>query len=513
MEQDFLTGHADALGSKLAVVDDRPGGGIRTRTFAELEAAANRLANGMRALGVTQGDKVLWCGQNSLPVVELTHATRKIGATAVPLNYRLADDEAAYVTDNSDSVLVVADAPYAPVFDRIRSDTPQVREVLIFDGDPLPGQLRLDDILGDDHVPDHEGPPGAAMIYTSGTTGRPKGVSRTGAGDPTQVARMVEHVGYRPDDVYLTTGPLYHSGPGGFAGISALLGNTVVLQHKFDAVDWLRLVDTYGVSSTFSAPTPIRLVCNVDAEEFDRYDVSTMRIMIANAAPWSHALKLAYLERFPEDSLWEVYGSTEMGVNSILAPPDQRRKPGSCGKPAPGVDIVLVDDDGNEVDRPHVPGELFVRSKTVFDTYYKAPEKYAEEHRGDLHTVGDIAYFDEEGFYFICDRKKDMVISGGMNIYPAEIEAALETSPDIFDVAVFGIPSEEWGESVHALVVRSPGSDVDADGVIAHAREHLAGYKVPRSVAFIDELPRTGSGKILKRELRAPYWAGHGTSV
>jgi len=353
----------------------------------------------------------------------------------------------------------------------------------------------------------------ATMIYTSGTTGKPKGAVRAGAGDPRQTAGLVALIGYRQDDIYLTTGPLYHSGPGGFANAAHQLGNTVIVQHHFDPEDWLRLVDTYRVSSTFSAPTPIRMVCNLAPDVKDRYDRSSMRIMLANAAPWSMALKKLYLADFPPQSLWELYGSTELGVDTLLAPADQLRKPGSCGLAAPGVELKLVAEDGAEITEPHVPGELYVRSASVFSTYYKAEDKYEEDRRGEFHTVGDIAYRDEEGYYYICDRKKDMIISGGMNIYPAEIEAALEQHPDIFDVAVFGVPSDEWGESVHAVVVPAAGRTLTEQDVIAFARQHLAGYKVPRSVTFVDALPRTGSGKILKRELRAPFWAGLDSQV
>ena len=287
----------------------------------------------------------------------------------------------------------------------------------------------------------------------------------------------------------------------------------MLVQRKFDAEDWPRLVDKYKVTSTFSAPTPIRLICNVPAEVKAKYDRSSMRVMIANAAPWSMALKKAYVEDFPADSLWEVYGSTELGVDTILAPADQLRKPGSCGQPAPGVELALFDDQGNGVTDPNTPGELYVRSASVFSTYYKAEDKYQEDTRGDYHTVGDVAYFDDEGYFYIADRKKDMIISGGMNIYPAEIEAALELHANIFDVAVFGVPSEEWGESVHAVVVAQPAGSLTEADVITFAREKLAGYKIPRSVSFMDELPRTGSGKILKRELRAPFWAGQERQV
>jgi len=506
---DILSLHAAASPDKPAVIDDRPGSAASTLTFAELNAAANRLAHVLRDVGMAPGDKVVWCGQNSIGIVTAMHGARKAAATAVPLNYRLTPEEAAYVVDNSDASVVFVDAEFADLFATIRPQTPKVREILVFDGgnaDALCAAASADELPPAPDV-------AATMIYTSGTTGHPKGAVRRSAGDPAQGAALLQLIGYRPDDVYLTTGPLYHSGPGGFMGVAHTLGNTVVLQRKFDAEDWLRLVDTYKVSSTFSAPTPIRLVCNLPDDVKAKYDVTSMRVMIANAAPWSFALKQAYLADFPADSLFEVYGSTELGVDTVLLPADQLRKPGSCGQPAPGVELKLFDDDGKEVTEPNVPGELFVRSASVFSTYHKADDKYDEDRRGDYHTVGDVAYRDEDGFIYICDRKKDMIISGGMNIYPAEIEAALEQHADIFDAAVFGIPSDDWGESVHAIVVVRPGAVLDDAGVMAHARDHLAGYKVPRSISFMDELPRTGSGKILKRVLREPFWEGRDTRV
>jgi fatty-acyl-CoA synthase/long-chain acyl-CoA synthetase len=352
-----------------------------------------------------------------------------------------------------------------------------------------------------------------SMLYTSGTTGRPKGAVRR-ATDPAAIRPLLDLVGHVPDDVYITTGPLYHSGPGGYLGIAHLLSNTAVLQRKFDAEDWLRLIATYRASMTFAAPTPIRMVVNLPAEVKARYDRSSMRRMIANAAPWPFALKEAYLRDFPEDSLWEAYGSTELGVDTVLAPADQRRKPGSCGRPAPGVEIALFDADGREVTEAGVPGEVYVRSLHNFDTYYKAADKFESGRRGDFLSVGDIAYRDEEGYYFICDRKNDMIISGGMNVYPAEIEAALERHPRILMAAAFGIPSEHWGESVHAVVVPTvDGPALAAEEVMAFARQHLADFKVPRSVTFAADLPHTGSGKILRRVLRDPFWAGHRTRV
>ena len=419
--------------------------------------------------------------------------------------------------DHSDAEIAYVDAEYAHLFAGLVGELESLRHVIVFGGPAPAGMLGEDVIVGASELPPDVGDDtgaGATMIYTSGTTGKPKGAVRHAA-DPETGLALVSLLGYRPDDVYLTSGPLYHSGPSAFMGASLLFGATIVLQRKFDARDWLRLVEKYKVSSTFSAPALVRMVCALPEEVKAKYDRSSMRVMLANAAPWSFALKQQYVADFPPESLWEIYGSTELGVDCVLKPEDQMRKPGSCGQPAPGIEIVLFDEDGNEVTGtgPDHPGELYVRSKGVFNEYYKQKESYDANSRGDFHTVGDIAYRDDEGYLYICDRKSDMIISAGMNIYPAEIEAALEQHPAIYDVAVFGIPSEEWGEAVHATVVLAPGTSLTAEEIAAFGKEHLASYKVPRSVDFLDELPRTGSGKILKRQLRAPYWAGRTAQV
>jgi long-chain acyl-CoA synthetase len=518
---DLLALHAQATPDKLAVVDDHDGV-VRRLTWAQLDAEANRLGHVLLDRGVRPGGKVAWCGQNSVGVVVLLAAAHRLGATAVPVNYRFTDDEATYVVSHSDAAVVYVDAELAPMLARIRAEIPAVQSVLVFDGSsPNPADpwfAAADELIAaapasPPEVGDAAGA-AATMIYTSGTTGKPKGALRRAASvDMAAIGALVALIGYSGDDVYLTTGPLYHSGPLGLMTLAQALGQTVVVQRKFDPEDWLRLVETYRCTSTFSAPTPIRAICNLPADVLDRYDRSSMRIMIANAAPWSIALKQRYLEVFPPESLFELYGSTELGINTILLPGDQLRKPGSCGKEVPMVEIRLYDEDGNIVTGvgPDAAGELYVRSSSVFDDYYKQHDRYAEDHRDGFQTVGDIAYRDEEGYLYICDRKRDMVISGGVNIYPAEVEAALELHPEVYEAAVFGIPSDEWGEAVHAVVVPRPGSALDenrdADVLIAHARQHLAGFKVPRSVDWLDELPKTGSGKILKRELRAKYWS------
>jgi acyl-CoA synthetase (AMP-forming)/AMP-acid ligase II len=516
---DLLSIYAESQPDKLAVVEDRGGGDVVRWTYAELEAEANRLGNALVSLGVTPGEKVLWCGPNSRQVVAVVNAARKAGAVAVPLNYRLTAEEALYVIDNSDATIAYVDAEHAPMFAALRDRLGKLRQVIVYGG-AEPAGMRGDDFVaaasaGPPAEPDAGEGTGATMIYTSGTTGKPKGAVRRLRPDNAAVIGLIGLIGYTPDDIYLTSGPLYHSGPGGFMGVAFALGQTIVVQRKFDPEDWLRLVDTYRVSSTFSAPALIRMVCSLPPEVKARYDRSSMKRMIANAAPWSFALKRLYLADFPEDSLWEVYGSTELGVDTVLEPKDQLRKPGSCGKPAPGADVRLFDADGSEVTGtgPDHPGELYVRSTVVFDEYYKRKESYDAARRGDFYTVGDIAYRDDEGYYYICDRKNDMIITGGMNVYPAEIEAVLEQHPAIYEAAVFGIPSPEWGEAVHATVVPRPGASLSEQDVMSFSREHLAGYKTPRSVSFTEELPRTGSGKILKRVLRAPYWAGHDSKL
>jgi acyl-CoA synthetase (AMP-forming)/AMP-acid ligase II len=521
MPEDILSVYARSQPDKPGVIDDRPDGTVRTWTYAELDAQSNRVANLLLSVGAGPARKVLWCGPNSPEVVAVMSATRKIGAVAVPLNYRLTPEEALYVINHSDAEIAYVDREYAPMFAAFRDQLETVRHIIVVGGpDPeTPGATLTDaDIAAAPAEPPDVGdavPAGGTMIYTSGTTGKPKGAVRSGPPDPEVFGALLNLIGYRPDDIYITSGPLYHSGPSAFLGAALLFGQTIIVQRKFDAEDWLRLVDKYQATSTFSAPAPVRMICALPAEVKDRYDRSSVRVMIANAAPWSYALKQRYVADFPPRSLFEVYGSTELGVDTVLLPEDQMRKPGSCGRPAPGIEIMLVGGDGHQVTGtgPDHPGEVFVRSKVTFSAYYKNDASYQSNSRGDFHTVGDIAYWDDEGYLYICDRKTDMMISGGMNIYPAEIEAALDRHPEIYDVAVFGIPSDEWGEVVHATVVRSPGSSLTAEEITAFAREHLAGYKVPRSVDFTDELPRTGSGKILKRQLRAPYWAGRPAQV
>src|SRR5487761_1033334 len=365
---------------------DRPDGTVITWTYAELEAQANRVANLLLALGAGPGTKVLWCGPISLQVVAVMNATRKIGAVAVPLNYRLTPEEACYVINHSDAEVVYVDYEHVAMFAALRGQLAKVRHIIAVGG-PAPLAMLTDaDIAAAPASAPASAPAGVgseggggSMIYTSGTTGKPKGAFRTRPQDPAVLGALLNQFGFRPDDIHITSGPLYHSGPSAFMGAGLLYGQTIIVQRKFDAEDWLRLVDKYKASSTFSAPALVRMICALPKEVKERYDRSSMRVMIANAAPWSYALKQQYVADFPPGSLFEIYGSTELGVDTVLLPADQMRKPGSCGQPAPGIEIMLFDADGNEITGtgPDHPGEVFVRSKVMFDTYYKNDASYA----------------------------------------------------------------------------------------------------------------------------------------
>ncbi len=499
---DIFDLHAQAQPDKVAVIQDD-----RTWTYAEHNGRANSLARGIQALGIAPGDRAVWVGPNDEMITLWGHAARKARLVSVPLSYRFTQDEMAYILTNSDATLVFCDPDYRGTIEAIAA--PNVREVVDY--------RRAEELIASNSrepLEEAADTTGASMIYTSGTTGKPKGAVRGGT-DPALVATLIAEIRYTPDDVHITTGPLYHSGPGAFSGLTHVLGGTVVVLPRFDPTEWLRLVDEHKVNTTFTAPTQLKRIVSLPADVRSRYDVSSLRSVIANAAPVPFALKKQWIETFGKGHLFEVYGSTELGVDTIIKPEDQLRKPGSCGQTYGGIEIRLIREDGTDAPIGE-PGVMWIRSPAVFDEYYKAPEKTDETKLEDdpsWRTVGDIAYRDDEGFYYVCDRRSDMIISGGMNIYPAEIEAVLHSHPAVLDVGVFGIPSEEWGEQVHAVVQLKDGASATAEELEALCREHLAGYKVPRSFEFRSQLPRTESGKLLKRTLRDEYWKDRASHV
>jgi long-chain acyl-CoA synthetase len=487
--------------------------GTRRLTWREYAIARNRLADSLARLGLRPGEHVAIYAQNSLENLLAAAAVRAIGAIAVPMNHRLTADEVAYILNDSAAAVVVVSDAFVPVAEKIRDHTLTVRHWIVVGDERRPWTTHLGDLLASGRPePRPATSAGGSMIYTAGTTGRPKGALRQAIEPGSVLPRLAALDLVDPRHVHLVAGPLYHSAPGGFALYAHMLGCTVVVMPKFDAEEALRVIEHHRCTSTFMAPTLLKRIVDLPAAVRARYDVSSMRVIVVAAAPCPMRVKEEILRMFGP-VLYEFYGSTELGINTVLRPEDVLRKPGSCGRAAPGIELAVLDDDGRPV-AAGTPGELFVRRYPgVFDGYHNRPEATRETMRGDWLTVGDVAWIDDEGFVHICDRKRDMIISGGVNIYPAEIEDVLHRHPAVLDAAVFGVPDAEWGERVHAAVQLRPGHSASADELIAFCRGRLADFKLPRAVSFHADFPRDGAGKLLKRQLREPHWAGHDRRV
>jgi len=501
---DPIAAWAVADGAYPSVVED---GAVTTR--AALNDQVNRVTGGLAALGVRPGECAVWCGPNGTEVVVAMHAFRRLGLVAVPLPYRFTAEECHHVLSDSGAVVVLADAGYAPLIAGLAPSLPDLRHVVSFGG-ACGGVLAWADLaaLGSMAEPPAPAENGTAMMYTSGTTGRPKGAIR-GRSDRALLGAMMAELNFGATaapagaEVHLVTGPLYHAGPNAFALLTHISGGTLVMMRSFDAAEWLRLVAERRVTSAFVAPTHLKRIVALPDDVLAAAEVSSLRTLIVNAAPVPYALKREVVAKLGEGFLYEVYGSTELGIATVLRPEDQLRKPGSCGRPYGGIELRVVGDDGGAVPTGQ-PGELFVRTALAIDGYHRAAGRLAEL-PGGWKSVGDVAWLDDEGYLHICDRKADMVITGGMNVYPAEVEGVLHAHPDVADAAVIGVPDAEWGERVHAVVQPKAGRDVDPSELETFVARRLAGYKRPRSWDVRAQLPRTESGKLLKRLLRAEH--------
>lgn len=505
---DILTMYAESQPEKPAIIDDAGDGPVVT--YAELEERACRLANALRDLGVGAKDKVTVVGYNRPEHLIAGNATRKIGAVNVPMNYRLKPPEISYQLNDSDSKVIIAGPEHVEAVSSILDGCPTVEHAIAFGTSEVPaGWKTMEEVIssGSAEPPETEGEAmgGATMTYTAGTTGNPKGAYRERM-DSSATAGWLSSFDLQSGDVHLVAGPLYHSAPGAFALITGMLGGTNVIMRRFDPERALQLIEEHKVQTTFMAPTLLQRLAGLPEDVRKRYDLSSMRVIIVAAAPCPFELKRRIIEMFGE-VLYEFYGSSEAGINTVMRPEEQLRKPGSCGKVAPGNEIVILDEEGNECP-PGVPGEVYIKNPAIITEYYKKPEETKSSWRGDFFTVGDVGYFDEDGYLYIVDRKRDMVISGGANIYCAEIENVIHSHPKVWDVAVFGVPDEEWGERVHAVVQPRPGERLSEQEIAGYVSENLADYKKPRSVEFREELPRDEAGKIRKRDLREPYWEG-----
>ena len=504
---DFLKVHAEATPNKPALIlgDD-------VVDFSTLNRRANKAAHLFSELGCEPRDRVAIMSFNSISGFEISSGLRRVSLVAVPVNYRLRGSEVAYLLNDSGARVICADDDHVEVVEAARPDVNGERHYVATGSTRPDGWLSYRDLM--DAAPDTapgaagSGGLGASMIYTSGTTGHPKGAWRPNGVNIENVLQVISIFGLNQSDVHLVCGPGYHSAVAFFATLHGVLGATNVIQRKFEPEGALDLIEHHRVTTTFMAPTLLQRL--VDAQERRPRDLSSLRALILGAAPCPHALKVR-AEAALGQVLWEFYGATETGINTVLRPEDQLRKPGSCGTPVPGQEIRLAGPDGLDVP-DGTPGEFMVRNSWLAE-YYNRPEATGQSLHDGFFSVGDVAYRDDEGYYFICDRMVDMVISAGVNIYPAEVEAVLHAHPAVMDAAVIGVPDEQWGESVKAVVQLRPGMGASAEDLIAFCDRRLAGYKKPRTVDFVDELPRDAAGKLLKRNLREPYWAGMSRQV
>jgi long-chain acyl-CoA synthetase len=486
--------------------------GERELSWGAWNAASNRVAEALAARGVGAGDIIAVRTQIRTEWAIISGALAKLGGAILGLNWRLTPAEVAYVASNSGARgLICDDADPVPLLGALKGLS--IKLAVSIDAE-APGFTNWSDLLLAPEVPRLSAQEAGLVIYTSGTTGLPKGVALS---RPTRehaqrtleyAASMEEKFPRRPDDVVLCSMPFSHgAGPGLIRG-SVTAGNRMVFMRRFDPELTLKLIQEHRITYWMSVPTMLKRLAALPEQVFRAYDVSSIRALQTGAAPVPYSLKLWVIEHFGDDVLYEGYGATEVGMISLLTPEMQRRKPGSSGLPHRHVDISVRDEAGAALPVSAV-GELWIRTPITIANYLNAPAlDEGTLDRDGFFRTGDVGYLDEDGYVFITDRAKDMIISGGVNIYPAEIEAALIRHAAVQDVAVIGIPDEEFGEQVKAFVEVKPGHRLTADELLDFARETLASYKRPKSVDIVEELPRNTMGKVLKKDLRAPYWEG-----
>lgn len=477
-------------------------------TYGELDDRARRVARTLQAWGVRPGDRVAVLVPNQAEWFEAVHGIGRLGAVAVPVNVHFKVEEAGHVVLDSGARAVIVHRDLLPALAR----TPDLPRLVV--GADYEEILRA--------APDGDvelGGPGGdgwptVMLYTSGTTGNPKGVA-IGEEDFRRRADGIALMGspweLGPGDVHLMVGPSYHAGPAVWAQVHLAVGATVVIMPRWDAEEFLRLVDAHGVTTTHMVPANFIRLLDLPEAVRSRYDVSSLRLVMHAAAPCPIPVKRQMIDWFPEGSIWEYYGASEGGGTSI-SPQEWLEHPGSVGRPYPGNEFKITDEQGNVVP-PGESGTIWVRTERSSFRYHNDDEKTRRTYDDEgFFSVGDVGMLDEDGYLYITDRKADMVISGGVNIYPREIENCLYRHPDVADCAVFGLPDHRWGEALCAVVQPASGSTLDEDEVVRWCREHLADYKRPRHVELVGELPRDPNGKVVKRRLRARYLSALGGS-
>lgn len=487
----------------------------RAMSFRLWNERACRLANALLGLGLRKGDRVAVLAYNCLEWLEIYAAVAKAGLVVVPVNFRLVGPEIRYIVSDADArAFIVQDELVEPV-EGIRAELPVPAPNFIHFGGPNcpPGYRAYERLVADAamHEPGVEVLPADpwAFMYTSGTTGNPKGAIRTHQASALLAVITALDQRFTRDDIGLLVMPLCHSNSLWYATLLGYLGaaSIVYSRKSFDPEHLLRTFAEERVTFTSLVPTHYIMMLGLPAATKARYRGDAVDKLLISSAPARPDTKQAILEHFRNSRLLEGYGSTEAGWVTLLRSDERADKLGSVGRELTGsARIRLLDDDGNEVPEGEV-GELYSHTPYAFAGYWNLPEKTAEAFRGAYCSVGDMARRDADGYYYLVDRKKNMIISGGENVYPSEVEAVVGAYPKVKDVAVIGVPHEKWGESVHAVIVLHDGATASADEILEWCRDKIAGYKRPRSVAFIreDEMPRTATGKILHRVLRTRF--------
>ncbi|MDQ3339725.1 MAG: AMP-binding protein [Myxococcota bacterium] len=502
--------HAAAHPDKEALVEygER---GVRRLTWGELDATINRLAHALVARGVKGGSRIALMLPNCIEYLIAQQALARLGATAVQIGYRSKSAEIAYILENSEPIATIVHADYAAAMTEAREQTKLGGPQLVVGGALTGSPLTASDATEWERAlasssPDmpprtRGGDGGGVIVYTSGTTGKPKGANRSWRKTGFEsVADMIYQVGMRADDRHLVVCPLYHSAAPAFVAIMMSLGATVVVMTHFDPEGALDLIQRERITCTLMVPTMLIRIANLPRETIAKYDHSSLRWLMSAAAPLTTEAARRFMDIFGP-KLWNFYGATETGLVTLAGPHDHVSRPGTIGRALRGNEIRLLDDGGTNV-RSGGIGELYARNSTLMSGYHNNDEATSSAQREGFYSVGDMGRVDAEGFYYLESRKHDMVISGGVNIYPREIEDHLNTHPAILEAAVVGVPDAEWGETLRAFIVIRSGQSVSEIEVIDYCKRGLADFKRPRKVTFIEELPRNPTGKILKRELR-----------
>jgi long-chain acyl-CoA synthetase len=492
-----------------------------TVTFAEYEARCNATAHLLRAAGLRRGDHIAVFMENSPRLLEIEGAAERAGLYYTLINIYLAPDEVAYIITNSQSRLLFSSAARQVVADAAAAQCPQLEGLFMAGTDSPPTGWKSYEAavagLPSDPIPDES--LGAAMLYSSGTTGQPKGVLRqlpdAAPSDPLPVMLFVSAMfGLRAGMTYLNPAPLYHSAPQACVAASMRLGATNVVMEHFDARQWLALVARYGVTNCQMVPSMFSRLLRVPAEVREGYDTSSLECIVHAAAPCPVHVKRGMID-WLGPIITEYYGATEANGFTYCDSAQWLAHPGTVGRPILG-ELLILDENGTECPTG-TDGTVWFRGATAF-SYFQEPDKTAASRTpdGTTSTVGDVGHVDDEGYLYLTDRKSYMIISGGVNIYPQETENLLSGHPAVLDVAVIGVPNEDLGEEVKAVVQLADPATASpelAAELISYCRDRMAHFKCPRTVDFVAELPRTETGKLVKRLLRDQYWAGHQTSI